>query len=718
MSDLKKVLTLVACGCICLMVATSASADFVGVKSVNKDDPATLEECTQAGGDFVTDPLTVCSLYAVFDLGTDKMLSIGNADLQVFNAGNPDVFYQHPFGNPFNAPTCVLLEVFPDLICDTFITIGWQCFGIPDFTTPDPDFNCDPAIPNLPPPDDECGDNPLQLDWFNEFGHVFGGWFSSSPPGGQGDAGQDPPNQNLQVLFLQSSVVLGLSMSGDLDIFWLDDDTGETIAEVGVAIECAAKCEPGACNDGNACTGPGPDGGPCPEGELCDECIDGTCSGGPVNCDDGNECTDNNCDPATGCVNNPVPNGTGCDDENPCTGPDTCTDGVCGGTGCMTNSDCDDGDDCTADVCDPGSGCCTNTPDCTSDADCDDGIGCTIDACDTGSGCCSNTPDDGDCDDGNPCTTDICSPDSGGCVNTPNDLLCDDGVNCTFPDTCSGGSCVGEDIECPIEGQSCNENNGQCEFCQTDDQCDDGQACNGSEICNPAEGCQAGADVDCSDLDDQCNVGVCTEPDGDCVQEPANEGGDCSDDNICTTGDACAGGGCVGDPVECPEGEVCDPNADENGDGIGDCVEVSDFLDITPGKCPNTLRRNGLGFVKISLLGTEDLDANDVDISSLLLARADGVGGSVAPRMTPRPKVRDRATPFLGELCDCHSRRKDGIDDLDMKFKLQEMVEAFELGDMPAGTEVRLELTGSTNDGQPIRAADCVILGRDLGPNP
>ena len=53
-----------------------------------------------------------------------------------------------------------------------------------------------------------------------------------------------------------------------------------------------------------------------------------------------------------------------------------------------------------------------------------------------------------------------------------------------------------------------------------------------------------------------------------------------------------------------------------------------------------------------------------------------------------------------------------------MKFKLQEMVEAFELGSMPAGTEVRLELTGSTNDGQPIRAADCVILGRDLGPNP
>ena len=122
----------------------------------------------------------------------------------------------------------------------------------------------------------------------------------------------------------------------------------------------------------------------------------------------------------------------------------------------------------------------------------------------------------------------------------------------------------------------------------------------------------------------------------------------------------------------------------------------------------------------ISLLGTADLDASDVDINTLLLSNADDAdcGGAVAPRMIPRPHVRDRATPFLGELCDCHSRRKDGVPDLDMKFKLSEIVNALCLDSLPAGTVVRLELSGSTLDGQPILASDCVILGRNLGPNP
>jgi hypothetical protein len=48
-----------------------------------------------------------------------------------------------------------------------------------------------------------------------------------------------------------------------------------------------AKANGAACNDGNACT-------------QTDVCQAGTCSGSPVNVNDGNPCTTDTCNPATG----------------------------------------------------------------------------------------------------------------------------------------------------------------------------------------------------------------------------------------------------------------------------------------------------------------------------------------------------------------------------------------------------------------------------------
>ena len=107
-----------------------------------------------------------------------------------------------------------------------------------------------------------------------------------------------------------------------------------------------------------------------------------------------------------------------------------------------------------------------------------------------------------------------------------------------------------------------------------------------------------------------------------------------------------------------------------------------------------------------------------MDASTCVLSRADGEGGTASPVSNPAPRCKDRATPFLGELCGCHSDRKDGIDDLDMKFKVADVVNNLGLADMPAGVSVELELTALTNDGQTVKAGDCVELGRDLGPNP
>ncbi len=100
-----------------------------------------------------------------------------------------------------------------------------------------------------------------------------------------------------------------------------------------------------------------------------------------------------------------------------------------------------------------------------------------------------------------------------------------------------------------------------------------------------------------------------------------------------------------------------------------------------------------------------------MDVDSLMLRNPAGnCPGAVAPRS--RSVCRDRATPFLGELCDCHNRRKDGLDDLDMKFKNSELRAALCLGNLPAGTVQTLCLTGLTNAGTPINACDCVITDR------
>lgn len=69
--------------------------------------------------------------------------------------------------------------------------------------------------------------------------------------------------------------------------------------------------------------------------------------------------------------------------------------------------------------------------------------------------------DDGDCDDENPCTDDVCNMEV--CEHTNNTVSCDDGDMCTTGDACSGGSCSGNPVTCPM-GQSCNSSTGMCEL--------------------------------------------------------------------------------------------------------------------------------------------------------------------------------------------------------------------------------------------------------------
>jgi hypothetical protein len=135
-------------------------------------------------------------------------------------------------------------------------------------------------------------------------------------------------------------------------------------------------------------------------------------------------------------------------------------------------------------------------------------------------------------------------------------------------------------------------------------------------------------------------------------------------------------------------------------------------LDIKPGSCPNSFNRNGNGVLPVALVGTDDFDVTMIDPSSLLISRADCVGGSVAPLMGPPGPgitISDTATPFYGELCDCVETEGDGIADLNMKFHTT-MTTVLELGNLPGNSMVELVVSGTLLDGTAFAARDCIRL--------
>ena len=151
----------------------------------------------------------------------------------------------------------------------------------------------------------------------------------------------------------------------------------------------------GLCSDFNACT-------------AGDACANGACApGGALDCDDGNPCTLDTCHPANGCEYTAIDGG--CDDGNQCTKTDACADGVCVGADPL---ECLDGNPCTNDGCNPDTGCTFIA----NDASCDDANACTTqDQCSQGA--CVGGPLLA-CDDDQECTTDSCDADSG-CTYTP-----------------------------------------------------------------------------------------------------------------------------------------------------------------------------------------------------------------------------------------------------------------------------------------------------------
>ncbi len=346
-----------------------------------------------------------------------------------------------------------------------------------------------------------------------------------------------------------------------------------------IVIECrTTQCfeypaVPGsACNDNNDCT----------ENETCNS--NGTCIGDPVICEDNNECTQNECINGQGCVF-PYDNGKDCVNDNPCTVNDTCQNGTCE-DGEPLN--CNDGNICTDDSCDSSS---TSPDPCDhefNELDCDDDDRCTIgDKCSLGS--CQPGSTEGACEDYNDCTIDTCNSDTG-CIHTPRTGSCEDGDPCTTGDYCAY---VGVTMTC-ISGQTkvCEDNNDCTEnTCDEQGVCyfppiDDDSPCNDNDACTEDDHCESGVcvgdTIECRDYlpggaENNCTIDSCSKTYG--CQYTADNSSLCDDGNPCTVGDYCSNKTCksgTGRP-DCGDDNTCTNDSCSPTACTGDDCELTDY---------------------------------------------------------------------------------------------------------------------------------------------
>jgi hypothetical protein len=357
-------------------------------------------------------------------------------------------------------------------------------------------------------------------------------------------------------------------------------------ATVVVCADDGLSCTAATCNplNGQCTQAPATNGTPCGGAELCGgsgTCQTGKCTGTSGCADDGNPCTTTICDGKGTCGTQPAV--ATCEDGDACTVGDACQAGKCvAGTNtcaCKTNVDCvgyDDGNLCngvftcqvgqckldpkTIVTCVPGANTCV-TPVCLAatgqcqdqsapnGTPCDDGNACTTSGqCASGQCLVQKVT----CNDNNGCTTDSCDT-VVGCkyANVPQfpPTTCDDGDPCTVISACNAGKCQGLLNTC---------------FCGSDADCkDDGNLCNGISTCQGGT-CKtkAGSVITCSTTGDTaCLKNQCVPATGACVKAPSAAGTACDDANLCTGGDVCSLGNCIGVPFDCADAVNCTVDA-------------------------------------------------------------------------------------------------------------------------------------------------------------
>jgi hypothetical protein len=168
------------------------------------------------------------------------------------------------------------------------------------------------------------------------------------------------------------------------------------------------------------------------------------------------------------------------------------------------------------------------------------------------------------------------------------------------------------------------------------------------------------------------------------------------------------------------------PNIPDTGNGFSPIVELGAFehpgsgprivhLDVMPGRCPHRFRPRRGGFRSgwIALVGTDTFDVRMIDGKSVRLGRSDDVGGELRPLGRHYWRewcFRDVATPFDGVPCDCHARRRDGVEDMVLRFRAVRLTAESGLEDVEPGSLIPFTVTGLLRDGSGFIASDCVMI--------
>jgi hypothetical protein len=278
--------------------------------------------------------------------------------------------------------------------------------------------------------------------------------------------------------------------------------------------------------------------------------------GGPLDCDDGNVCTDDSCDPGTGCqyVNNTAP----CDDGLFCTTGEICSLGVCAGA--LSERQAPDVALVALSLTGDTAGDC-DTNDCVIDVD-----------------------DDPDFPDGNwvvadsnNATTEIRLgfPTPSGIPSAGADLqefraqvrefgTGQTGTPLARIELWENGTLVRAGLDTSVNGTNqvlsftwnanelANPDGSLVEIRIVGTKSGGPPAVRNAVDIGAVEwnavitSIGGGAATDCSFLDDACNVGVCNEVSDSCETQPANEGLSCDDGAACLEGETCQSGTCTG----------------------------------------------------------------------------------------------------------------------------------------------------------------------------
>ena len=106
----------------------------------------------------------------------------------------------------------------------------------------------------------------------------------------------------------------------------------------------------------------------------------------------------------------------------------------------------------------------------------------------------------------------------------------------------------------------------------------------------------------------------------------------------------------------------------------------------------------------MAILGNE-VDVSQIDVSSIQIAGVSPMKHNIEDVATPHTPDTEVVNPF-----DCSTEGPDGIDDLTLKFDMQEILEALGRDNAPRGTVVVLVLTGNLLDGTPIEGYDLALV--------